>query len=132
MMIDNPFITYGYESAEYFCDRQEETSTLTSLLVNGNHVALISPRRMGKTGLLHHCFAQSKMQENYYTFLIDIYATKNLQDLVFQMGRSIVTRCLSLLSVQAYRLTDRAIQVGIWGLAIFNHPRSRLKKSSVI
>lgn len=95
MMIDNPFITYGYESAEYFCDRQEETSTLTSLLVNGNHVALISPRRMGKTGLLHHCFAQSKMQENYYTFLIDIYATKNLQDLVFQMGRSIVTRLKS-------------------------------------
>lgn len=91
-MIENPFITYGYESAEYFCDRKEETSTLTSLLVNGNHVALISPRRMGKTGLLHHCFAQSEMQKDYYTFLIDIYATKNLQDLVFQMGRSIVTR----------------------------------------
>ena len=24
-MIENPFITYGYESAEYFCDRKEET-----------------------------------------------------------------------------------------------------------
>ena len=95
MMIDNPFITYGYESAEYFCDRQEETRMLTSLLVNGNHVALISPRRMGKTGLLHHCFAQSDMQERYYTFLIDIYATKNLQDLVFQMGRCIVSRLKS-------------------------------------
>ena len=94
-MIDNPFITYGYESAEYFCDRQEETNTLTSLLVNGNHVALISPRRMGKTGLIRHCFEQSQIQENYYTFLIDIYATKNLQDLVFQMGRGIVTRLKS-------------------------------------
>ena len=94
-MIENPFITYGYESAEYFCDRQEETSTLTSLLVNGNHVALISPRRMGKTGLLHHCFAQPQMQERYYTFLIDIYATKNLQDMVFQMGRGIITRLKS-------------------------------------
>lgn len=91
-MIENPFITYGYESAEYFCDRSEETSTLTSLLVNGNHVALISPRRMGKTGLLRHCFAQSQMQEKYNIFLIDIYATKNLQDFVFQMGRSIVLR----------------------------------------
>ncbi len=94
-MIDNPFITYGYESAEYFCDRQEETSMLTSLLVNGNHVALISPRRMGKTGLIRHCFEQSEIQEKYYTFLIDIYATKNLQDLVFQMGRGIVTRLKS-------------------------------------
>lgn len=94
-MIDNPFITYGYESAEYFCDRREETGMLTSLLVNGNHVALISPRRMGKTGLLHHCFAQQQIQEKYHTFLIDIYATKNLQDMVFQMGRSIVTRLKS-------------------------------------
>jgi AAA+ ATPase superfamily predicted ATPase len=94
-MIENPFITYGYESAEYFCDRQEETSMLTMLLTNGNHVALISPRRMGKTGLLHHCFAQPQIQDQYYTFLIDIYATKNLQDLVFQMGRSIVSRLKS-------------------------------------
>lgn len=31
---------------------------------------------MGKTGLIHHCFAQEEMQERYYTFLIDIYATK--------------------------------------------------------
>ena len=91
-MLENPFITYGYESADYFCDRKEETSTLLSLLKNGNHVALISPRRMGKTGLLHHCFAQPEMQDNYYTFLIDIYATKNLQDMVFKMGQSIVAR----------------------------------------
>ena len=91
-MIDNPFITYGYESAEYFCDRQEEASVLTTLLTNGNHVALISPRRMGKTGLIHHCFAQPNIQQKYYTFLIDIYATKNLQDMVYQMGKAIVTR----------------------------------------
>lgn len=94
-MIDNPFITYGYESAEYFCDRKEETRLLISLLTNGNHVALISPRRMGKTGLLHHCFAQAEIQKRYNTFLIDIYATKNMQDMVYQMGRSIVNRLKS-------------------------------------
>lgn len=94
-MIENPFITYGYESAEYFCDRREETRLLLELLANGNHVALISPRRMGKTGLLYHCFAQPEVQERYYTFLIDIYATKNLQDMVFQMGRHIITRLKS-------------------------------------
>ena len=71
-MIENPFVTYGYESPEYFCDRREETRQLISLLTNGNHVALISPRRMGKKGLLNHCFAQSEVQEKYYTFLIDI------------------------------------------------------------
>ena len=91
-MIENPFITYGYESEAYFCDRKAETKLLLSLLTNGNHTALISPRRMGKTGLIHHCFAQKEIQERYYTFLVDIYATKNLQDMVFRMGREIVGR----------------------------------------
>ena len=91
-MIENPFLTYGYESAEYFCDRKAETRELITQLTNGNHAALISPRRMGKTGLIHHCFAQREIQEHYYTFLIDIYATKNLQDMVYRMGQSIVNR----------------------------------------
>lgn len=91
-MIENPFITYGYESSAYFCDRKNETQELITLLTNGNHTALISPRRMGKTGLIRHCFAQKEIQDNYYTFLIDIYATKNLQDMVYRMGKSIVNR----------------------------------------
>ena len=92
IMIENPFITYGYESAEYFCDREAETSELISLLRNGNHVALISPRRMGKTGLINHCFEQPELKNDYHTFLIDIYATKNLQDLVYRLGESIVSK----------------------------------------
>ena len=94
-MIDNPFITYGYESAAYFCDRKAETKELITMLTNGNHTALISPRRMGKTGLIHHCFAQKEIQDRYYTFLIDIYATKNLQDMVYRMGQVIVNRLKS-------------------------------------
>ena len=91
-MIENPFITYGYESAAYFCDRKTETHELITMLTNGNHAALISPRRMGKTGLIRHCFAQKEVHCQYYTFLIDIYATKNLQDLVYRMGQGIVNR----------------------------------------
>lgn len=94
-MIENPFITYGYESAAYFCDRKTETHDLVTMLTNGNHTALISPRRMGKTGLIHHCFAQEEIQDQYYTFLIDIYATKNLQDMVYRMGQGIVNRLKS-------------------------------------
>ncbi len=91
-MIENPFITYGYESAAYFCDRKTETQELVTMLINGNHAALISPRRMGKTGLIRHCFAQKEVQDHYYTFLIDVYATKNLQDMVYRMGQGIVNR----------------------------------------
>lgn len=90
MLQTNPFITSGYLSEEYFCDRVQETEMLTRYLVNGNNVALISPRRLGKTGLIEHCFHQAKIQSNYYTFLIDVYATKNLQEFVFELGKGIL------------------------------------------
>ncbi len=91
MNIVNPFITQGYVSPHYFCDRMEETKYLKNLVVNGNNVALISPRRLGKTGMIHHCFAQDDIKDSYYTFIVDIYATKNLQELVFYMGKAILT-----------------------------------------
>ena len=86
----NPFITSGYISAEYFCDRIIETATLTRYITNGNNVALISPRRLGKTRLIEHCFHQKQIKEAYHTFLIDIYATKNLQEFVFELGKGIL------------------------------------------
>lgn len=86
----NPFLTVGYAGADYFCDRVEETEKLTSLLINGNNVALISPRRMGKTGLIYHCFQQKKISCKFNTFVVDIYATKSLGEFVYEMGRQIV------------------------------------------
>ncbi|WP_418698036.1 AAA family ATPase [Bacteroides sp.] len=86
----NPFITNGYVSAEYFCDRITETEMLTRYVTNGNNVALISPRRLGKTGLIEHCFHQQCIKDKYYTFLVDIYATKNLQEFVFELGKGIL------------------------------------------
>ena len=64
----NPFITSGYEGPEYFCDREEETAKLIRHLTNGNNVVLMSPRRMGKTGLLYHVFQQEKISKDYHTF----------------------------------------------------------------
>lgn len=88
--IANPFITTGYAGAAYFCDREQETADLTRLLVNGNNVALISPRRYGKTNLIRHCFAQPAIADNYYTFIIDIYSTKSVADMVHRLGLSIL------------------------------------------
>lgn len=89
-IMTNPFLTYGYAGADYFCDRVEETKRLTALLTNGNHVALMSPRRMGKTGLLNHCFAQKEIKDNYYTFIIDIYSTKSLAEFTYALGKGIL------------------------------------------
>ena len=86
----NPFVTKGYAGPEYFCDRVKETEDLVKLLTNENNMALISPRRLGKTDLIYHVFNQPIIRNNYYTFIIDIYSTKSLSEMVNKMGRTIL------------------------------------------
>lgn len=86
----NPFVTKGYAGAEYFCDRVKETQDLVQLLTNENNMALISPRRLGKTDLIRHCFNQPAIKEGYYTFMIDIYVTGSLRDFVNVFGKAIL------------------------------------------
>ncbi|MGV8095356.1 MAG: ATP-binding protein [Mangrovibacterium sp.] len=87
--IKNPFIVGGYVSAEYFCDREAESAELTGSLLNRRNTVVVSPRRMGKTGLIEHCFHQKEIQKEYYTFFVDIYATGSLKELVFILGKHI-------------------------------------------
>lgn len=87
--IRNPFIVSGYVSAEYFCDREAEAKELTGALLNRRNTVIVSPRRMGKTGLIAHCFHQKEIQAGYYTFFVDIYATGSLKELVFILGKHI-------------------------------------------
>lgn len=89
--INNPFLTHGYEGPEYFCDREKETSDLCDSLRNGNNVTLISPRRYGKTGLIHNAFYKiNEENPDVKCFYIDIFATRNLQDFVQLIGRKVV------------------------------------------
>ena len=88
--INNPFITSGYISADYFCDREAESKQLIREIVNGNNLAIISTRRMGKTGLIQHCFHSKELSKEYYTFFVDIYATKSLRDFIFSLSKVIL------------------------------------------
>ena len=85
----NPFVVMGKIPPELFCDRDIETRKLVHSLGNGNNVVLISPRRMGKTGLIHHCYDDPEIKASYYTFFVDILHTSNLQELTYNLGRCI-------------------------------------------
>lgn len=85
----NPFVVGRYVSDKYFCDREKETEFLIKQIENGRNIALISPRRMGKTGLVRHCFHQPRLSDNYYTFFVDIYATSSLAEFVYLLGKTI-------------------------------------------
>ena len=62
--IHNPFIVGGYISPHYFCEREKETEQLIRNITNGRNVVIISTRRMGKTGLIRHCFYQNEIKKN--------------------------------------------------------------------
>ena len=78
----NPFVIGKYVSVEYFCDREEETELLRKQLINGRNVTLVSDRRIGKSGLISHLFAQQDIREQFYTVSIDLYSTGSLAEMV--------------------------------------------------
>ncbi len=71
-LYSNPFVLGKDIPEELFCDRGEETRTLVKQVDNGRNVAVISHRRLGKSGLIHHLFKQEEIASTYYTFYVDL------------------------------------------------------------
>ncbi len=90
----NPFIVTGKIRPEYFCDRVTESAYLVRYLVNGNNMVIISPRRMGKTGLIQFCYDKPEIKNEYYTFFIDILHTSSLREFTYLLGREIYEKLL--------------------------------------
>ena len=92
----NPFICQGYESPEYFCDRIEETEIMTSTLYNGRNITLISPRRLGKTGLIWNTFHHIKSEnKDAICIYIDIFPSKSQSEFVRMLGTAVLNETLS-------------------------------------
>lgn len=94
--VKNPFIVTGKIEPEYFCDRVEESARLIKSLINGNNLVLISPRRMGKTGLVHFCYDKPEIRDHYYTVFIDLLHTTSLREFTFLFGRCIFESIIPL------------------------------------
>lgn len=92
----NPFVCQGYVGPEYFCDREKETELLAKTLYNGRNMTLISPRRLGKTGLILHTFARIKAENrDAVCIYIDIFPTKNQSELARMMGEAVLNEAMS-------------------------------------
>jgi AAA+ ATPase superfamily predicted ATPase len=87
--ISNPFITTGYQGSEYFCDREQETNTLRSNLVNGQSTTLVAIRRIGKTGLIRHVLTQ--LPVNHTGIYLDILPTENLKEFLNVLATAVFT-----------------------------------------
>jgi len=58
---------------------------------NGRNSALISTRRMGKSGLIAHTFNQEFVKSHFKTFSIDLYPTSSLQEMILLLAKEITT-----------------------------------------
>lgn len=105
----NPFIVIGKIAPEYFCDRVKESARLIKSITNGNNLVIISPRRMGKTGLIQFCYDKPEIKKGYYTFFIDILHTSSLREFTYLLGREIYetllprSRKMALLFIQTIK-----------------------------
>jgi len=89
--LNNPFVIYGYKGAGYFCDRKKETEVIMKALQNERNIVLISPRRIGKTGLIHHVFENiSKQEPETHCFYLDINATRNLSQFIQLLAKTVI------------------------------------------
>lgn len=86
--MENPFIVTGKIKPEFFCDRVDEAQRLTRCIISGGeNMVIISPRRLGKTGLIYHCIDKPEVQEVVTPLFIDILRTTSLQEFTYLLGR---------------------------------------------
>jgi len=87
----NPFLTKGYKTKEYFCDREYELKILSKNIKNEVNMTLISSRRLGKSALIYRLFEDLEC-ENYVCIYTDIYACTNLKDFTETLALSIFNK----------------------------------------
>ena len=90
MMIEkNPFLEAGNMAPEDFCDREQESKVLIRSMLDGHNMVVVSPRRMGKRGLISYVFQQPQIKEHFYTFLIDVLHTAGSCEFAYVLCRKI-------------------------------------------
>lgn len=88
----NPFILEPYKNKELFCDRELETKQIVDYLNNGRNITLISPRRLGKTGLIYRVFEEiADTCSDTDTFYTDISSSQSVDDFIKLLSESVVS-----------------------------------------
>ena len=88
--ITNPFITGGYLSPDYFCNRTEETKRILDAISSRRNLTLISLRRMGKTGLLKHVKYQLEhLKKPFAVVYLDLLPTMNGNEMLNSLSSAL-------------------------------------------
>ena len=84
-MKNNPFKFGSVVDRPYFTNRRDELEKVQSILNSQNHLIIISPRRYGKTSLIHKALKANKRP----SIIIDMMLITDTQDLAAQLLKRI-------------------------------------------
>lgn len=109
---NNPFFIAGRIPPECFCDRDAETRRLTGCILNNENVVLTSPRRVGKTELIYHCFDDDRLKDDFFVVFVDILHTSSLRELIMELGNGVFKKVAghSEKLMKAFASTLRSLQ----------------------
>lgn len=80
--MDNPFEIFTYQGPDYFCDRETELEELIDAFVNRRNIVIASPRKLGKTNLIHHVHHYLGKRKDVICIYIDVMDTSSDQEFV--------------------------------------------------
>ena len=89
-MKPNPFHLSGYTSSEFFCNRDNERLRIIDSVLNRRNITIISPRRMGKTGLILHSFYIFSKEKDLIPVYFDILGTTELKEFTEAFGNALL------------------------------------------
>ena len=102
-MMNNPFILEPFKSKEYFCDREKESEEIIRNITNGRNTTLISPRRLGKTGLIFRVFEEIQERKlPFETIYADISDTLSLEEFIKVLSEAVVGKLKKQQRVAAF------------------------------
>ena len=110
-MLENPFILEPFKSKAYFCDREKETEEIIRKITNGRNTTLISPRRLGKTGLIFRVFDEIKERKlPYETIYCDISDTLSIEAFIKVISEAVVGRLGKQQKITAFFKTLKSVR----------------------
>ena len=110
-MLENPFILEPYRSKAFFCDREKETEEIIRNITNGRNTTLISPRRLGKTGLIFRVFDEMKARKlPFETIYVDISDTLSIEEFIKAISDAVVNKLGKQQKISAFFKTLKSVR----------------------
>lgn len=117
-MDETPFPHYGPLEAQDVTGRDEETADLIARLRERRPVALVGPRRYGKTSLLRHALWRLDEVQPTTSVWVDLYGVTSAADLAVRLDQALVAvrgRMREVLDTIAGGLS---VQLGVLGVEL--------------